>query len=307
MKRLDTRALRLRTDEILGFACVRNERLRLPWFLEYHRRAGVDRFFIVDNSSTDGTTDYLLNQPDVTLYFTEESYAASLCGLTWMNELLELFAVGHWALTLDADEILVYPGCERTPIRTLTQYLESQEADALQAMLLDMYSDRPISETSYSAGEPFFNACPFFDADTYTYAPSHPVAIRGGPRQRVFWDGERLAYPAPFLAKVPLVRWRAGLSYEASTHEISNTTTAEMTGALLHFKFFDDFPARASIEAERKEHFREARQYVAYDHAMCRNPRLTLHHERSVRYENSRQLISLGLLRAPDSYLATNL
>ena len=68
MRRLDNRSLRLDADEILAFVCVRDEALRLPWFLEYYRQAGVDHFFVVDNGSSDGSTDYLLSQPDVFLY-----------------------------------------------------------------------------------------------------------------------------------------------------------------------------------------------------------------------------------------------
>lgn len=312
MRRLDARPVRVGAEEILAFACIRDEALRLPWFLEYHRQAGVDRFFIVDNSSRDGSTDYLLAQPDVTLYYTEDSYSSAECGLLWVNELLELFADGHWSLTLDADELLFYPGCETVALRALTQYLESVEADALQTMLLDMYSDRSIRATSYSPGEPFLNACPFFDADSYSHLPSCSVAVRGGPRERVFWRNHDWEYPAPFLPKVPLVRWRAGRVYEASTHLISDIVPAELTGALLHFKFFGDFPARAALQAERKEQFTGSRikvstsawsrQCVIYSHVLSQDPELTLFYDRSVRYRDSLQLVTLGILRMPESY-----
>ena len=55
--------------EIRVFSRCRNEALRLPAFLE-HRRLGVDGFFIIDNDSTDGTTDYLAGQPDVRAFRT---------------------------------------------------------------------------------------------------------------------------------------------------------------------------------------------------------------------------------------------
>ena len=114
-----------------------------------------DEVIVIDNGSRDGSTEYLLDQTDVTLYYTEDSYAGSECGLLWGNELLERFADGHWSLTLDADELLVYPGCETVTLRPLTHYLESEGADALLTMLLDMYSDGPIRSTEYSPGKPF--------------------------------------------------------------------------------------------------------------------------------------------------------
>jgi len=44
--------------EIRAFARCRDERLRLPAFLRHYRALGVNRFFIVDNGSSDGTVDW---------------------------------------------------------------------------------------------------------------------------------------------------------------------------------------------------------------------------------------------------------
>ena len=41
--------------DILAFVTLRNERVRLPYFLEYYRRIGVGHFLIVDNGSDDGS------------------------------------------------------------------------------------------------------------------------------------------------------------------------------------------------------------------------------------------------------------
>ena len=41
--------------EIRLFATCKNEIMRLPWFLEYYRKLGVDRFFIVENNSVIGS------------------------------------------------------------------------------------------------------------------------------------------------------------------------------------------------------------------------------------------------------------
>ena len=109
MQRLEPRFSPPGAGDVLCFSCVRDEALRLPWFLEYHRRIGVDRFFVVDNGSSDGSTDFLLDQADVTVYYTVDSYAANRCGMVWLDELLESHGNGHWSLTLDADELLVYP------------------------------------------------------------------------------------------------------------------------------------------------------------------------------------------------------
>ena len=86
---------------------------RLPWLLGYYRGMGVDRFLVLDNDSDDGTRDWLLAQgPDVHLFHTPASFAASGAGMRWINRLLDEHGSGAWCLTIDADEVLVYPHCE---------------------------------------------------------------------------------------------------------------------------------------------------------------------------------------------------
>ena len=46
---------------------VRNEIVRLPYFLDYYRRLGAGHFLVVDNGSDDGTHEYLADQPDVSV------------------------------------------------------------------------------------------------------------------------------------------------------------------------------------------------------------------------------------------------
>ena len=94
---------------ILCFSTVRNEIIRLPYFLEYYRKLGVQNFLMVDNDSDDGTPDYLAAQPDVSLWQTAHSYKLSRFGVDWLTWLQIKYGHGHWCLTVDADEILVYP------------------------------------------------------------------------------------------------------------------------------------------------------------------------------------------------------
>jgi len=300
LRRIDSRRLNITPNEILSVACVRDESLRLPYFLEYHRKLGVDRFFIVDNDSQDGTQEYLLAQPDVHVFTTRQRYSESRCGVDWFNALLHEYAVGHWALTLDADEMLVYPSSERIGLRRLVEVFDRRNEGALMTFLLDMYADQPIRETRYRRGEPFIETCPFFDRDSYVYDRSDPafayVPVRGGVRARLFWEGYERDRPAPFLRKVPLVKWRSDLKYAASTHQLEGAVfSLRLTGALLHFKLFSDFCERAILEAERGEHWESAGQYSVYSEVILAQPDLNPWYEGSIRYDDSAQLSALGL------------
>ena len=293
-------------SDILVVGCFRNERLRLPWFLTHHRAIGVNWFLLIDNDSDDGSVEFLLEQDDVVLFHTEQTYSEGNFGMAWQNAVLSDLAIGHWTLILDADEIFVFPGYESIQMRQFVDYIENRGADAAIAPLLDMYSDGPIVQTGYVAGENLIERCPFFDASGYELAkPGSNMAglpIRGGPRERLFWSGRDWDFPPPYLMKIPLIRWRAELRLEASTHMLKGVATADVSGMLLHFKLLQDFSTNAEREVHRKEHFADARQYRAYEEIMLSNAGLAAHWAGSVRFEDSAQLCRLGLMRVPADY-----
>ena len=331
---------RLRSQgEMRAFARCRNESLRLPAFLRHYRQLGVDCFFIVDNDSSDGSPEYLMAQPDVRLFRTSNRYGEASSGTAWLNALLAQFGVGGWCLTVDIDELLVFPGSENTSLRTFTTYLDRHGFDALACMLLDLYPAGALENCAYTAGDDLLTASPFFDTGPYERSPSDscpPVEIAGGVRERVFYPEfrsrgvgaklyeavfHRLVYRAaairelqwlrarrpptpPLLSKVPLVRWDATSRYLKSTHRVTPKTVASETGVLLHFKFLQDFHTRAIQEASRREYSSGAFDYRRYAKRLSENPGLTLIDDRSVRFEGSAQLVRLGLMQDTPAWRA---
>lgn len=309
LSRIDGRPLAVAPGEILAIACARNEVLRLASFLDHHRAQGVNRFLVVDNDSTDGTTELLLAEPDVHVFSTRESYAASSCGTRWINELVARFAVGYWTLTADVDELLVFPHAEHLTLGDLTRHLEATGSEAMAALLLDMYAAGPIADAHHVPGTSLVKTCPYFD-DRDSYSEPSPrfqgLPVRGGARARRFrfeaGDGR-----GPLLGKIPLVRWRPGPGYEGYTHWLPGYAPAGVTGVLLHFKFLSDFATRVEIEAARGEHWEDAIEYKSYLRGVREDPRMTLLYAGSVRYAGSRQLVELGLMkttRAFETYAA---
>ena len=297
---LDSNRLPDGRDGIWVFSCVRDEMLRLPDFVRHYRCLGANRFFLIDNGSSDGTHRWLVEQPDVHVFAASSSYAASYYGVHWLNGLLAEYGVGGWVLVADADELLVYPDCEVLSLPRFVKRLESQNADALLTFLLDMYPPGPLRDARYEPGDGLLEAAPYFDVDSYShgdYRGFASVPLRGGARSRLFWQtGRDYRGKPPFLPKVPLVRWRRGLAYRASTHLLDGVTCASTTGALLHFKLLADFCGRARREVERGEHWDEAAQYAVYAETLSSCPDLDPIYEGSVRYQGSEQLVELGLM-----------
>ena len=303
--------------EIRAFVKCRNERLRLPAFLEHYRRLGVRRFFVADNDSTDGSTEYLAAQFDVHVSHERGSFREAGGGTDWLNALLAEFGVGAWCVTVDVDELLCYPGSEQTTLHALTEYFDSQGYQALSCLLLDMYPSAPIRACRYEAGDDLLAIDPHFDPGPYGHSPIHlcpGVLTRGGMRERVFYPEfrsrslvRRLAQKLrrrrpPCLTKVPLVRWEKHTKYVHYNHFVSPRRVAPETGVLLHFKFLQDFHDRAVREAARGEYYDGAAEYQRYAETLNRNRDVTFMYEGSVRFESTRQLVALGLMRDTNAW-----
>jgi glycosyltransferase involved in cell wall biosynthesis len=298
---LSTRPLAMTQAPVL-ISVVRNEALRLPYFLAHYRRLGLEQLIFVDNGSTDGSREFLLAQPDTFVFETHDSFAASRWGMAWVHAILDAYCDGRWVVLADADELLVWPGSEQETIPGLIFRLEASGADALFALLLDMYSDKPFGSIGYVPGTPFTDACPLFDTGPYSIYEAKAFPFRqiyGGVRARLFRN-LGVGFSPPTVSKVPLVRWRKGQRFILVAHALAQPMRlASMRAALLHFKMFDDLPEKCRIETERQEHYEQGREYRALAAAIANSPDGTFFDaERSARFQSTGQLVDLGLMSA---------
>ncbi|ARO15638.1 hypothetical protein BVG79_02298 [Ketogulonicigenium robustum] len=289
---------------ILLVTTLRNERIRMPYFLDYYRKMGVGHFLVIDNGSQDGTVEYLKEQPDLSLWETKASYARAHYGIDWMNDLSRRYGTGHWVMTVDADELLVYPHCDTRPLRALTDWLDSLELRSFSAMLLDTYPEGRIAEAIYREGQDPLEVAPWFDSGNYMITRNPRLKnlwIQGGVRARAFFDKKPVSAPA--LNKIPLVKWSANMVYVSSTHMLlprglnlvyDSWGGEKASGVLIHTKFIGALLPRAAEEAGRAEHYGGAAEYQVYAEGLGDDT--TLWCDKSVRYLNWRQLEVLGLM-----------
>lgn len=304
MKRIDTRAIPDDKGEIRAFLVVRNEGLRLPSTLRHHRSLGIDRFFVLDNGSTDKTLEYLSAQPDVHIFSTTERYSQSHYGVSWVNRLLNDFGTGHWTLTIDADEQFIYPHYEQIKLPAFCQYLDGIGAETVLCLLLDMYSNLPLQDTIHDPDESLLNTCGYFDRAPYRLVrvPQCPyMEVYGGVRERIFQEA-RAQYHSPTISKAPLVKWKPGAEFLQSTHRLTPVNVAPILASLLHFKFLSDFHERVQLEVARGEHFAGAREYRVYLNMLRTNGPVTFFSSQSAKFESSSQLVGLGLMATAESY-----
>lgn len=294
----------IRPGDILCAMTVRNEAVRLPFFLEHHRRLGVQHFLIVDNNSDDGTTTYLAAQPDVSLWTTPDSYKSARFGLDWLTLLMMRHAHGHWCLTLDADETLIYPYWETRDLHALTRWLDRAGLASFGTLMLDMYPAGPLAATEYTPGSNPFAHLRWYDSGNYTVQVQPRMGnlwIQGGVRARCFFAADPRR--APTLNKTPLVKWDRRFAYVNSTHALLPRQLNEVydakggekpSGILLHSKFLHIAVAKAAEEKARREHFANSGLYDSYYDHIIADPVLWCAASR--RYDGWRGLEAVGLM-----------
>lgn len=276
LTRMDGRPIPDNRDEVRAFLVTWNDSVRLQSVLTHYRRMGVSRFFVADCGSTDGTLDQLASAPDVHGF-----KATGDDSLAWLDALLNAYGAGHWALTIDIGELLVYPHCEELELPLFCRYLNHAGAQALACVSLDMYAASPLGDAVHRPGTPLTATCGYFDGTPYQILRTEVCPyfeIYGGLRERLMGAGR-----SPVLSRVPLVRWQKGMQYLRGTGSITPVIIAPIMGALLRFDFLSDFRDRASGE-------------IAVDDST------NLYTDASVKFESSAQLIELGLMKSVQSY-----
>ena len=322
--------------EVIALLVTRNEALRLPAALAHLRAQGVHRAYVVDNLSTDATREIAAAHPWVHLMHAPGSYAASGFGIAWANAVLDRFARNHWALVVDADELLVFPGSESHGLPALCAHLASLGSEALRSILLDCFPPGPLHRLAYAPGEALTAAAPCFEPPALwaEAVPNFPYQQEyGGVRERLFFAETNPARPlrrlhqkawnlatrlgasrclqrfapgrSPTVTKLPLVFWRPGAALLASTHQLAPMRLApgQPSGVLLHYKFLQDFHERAVDAVQRGAHWNGSGEYRRYLAALAANPDFGLNGPLSLRYEGPAQLIALGLMQDSAAWL----
>jgi hypothetical protein len=184
--------------------------------------------------------------------------------------------------------------------------LDEESVNTVHCVLLDMYPDMPLSQVRYQKGTNPLSIAPWFDNVSYEGdfdVPEYmeewalqyrgPKLVRGGMRQRVFGV-------FPVLSKFPLVKFNKKMCLSPGTHFIQGARVSQIRGGLLHFKYLDDFYDSVKREVERRQHYNNAIEYRGYLEKVKREENFALLCGHSIKYENSEQLVMVGVMKTSD-------
>ena len=301
--RIDSRNIPPATSELRMFVIARNESLRLPYFMDYYFKLGVDRVFLIDNDSTDNTIDIALSYDNVHVFNIEEGYRHSWY---WMEYFLETYGKDSWCVVVDVDELVFYPHGEQVDLKELITYFDLHGFTAIRSLLLDMFSDKPVKDTVYIAGQDPLEICQYYDTDYFVKNVgffdnknqemySNEVYI-GGVRNKVFGKWEF------YLSKIPIFKFSDDTYLNIGMHAINRAKIADIRGVVFHTKFMHDFIQDAEIQAQREEFSQDSIEPKLYHSYLVQKPDLTMKDATSIKYKDSNQLIRYGLMKSSPNF-----
>ncbi|OAP35811.1 hypothetical protein AU381_16630 [Sinorhizobium glycinis] len=266
-----------------------NEMALIPAFLSHYRRLGVTRFICLDDLSTDGSREYLLDQPDVDVWTSPIRFEAARRGRRWREALFECYGYNRWYLNVDSDEFLVYDQCLREPLKALIEVLEEHGIKRLPAPMLDFY---PAGDGTSGNGNMPWHAVDHIDCSGYEIGfLKRGISVKGGPRKRLFGEDNE-------LIKYPLIYWDKWCRFGSSIHRPLpyNRNFSPIWGVLLHFKFFTNYREKIAEAVSNKQHYNGSQHYQALQRELDNAGAIQFVGEPSIRFLNPEQLIDLGFM-----------
>ncbi len=175
---------RITKSDICIIACVHDEEVFLPKFVDHHRKLGATHFLFIDDHSAHPVRDLDLG-PNV-LALRPKIGDFRTCKTLWIEGLLKaVIPQGTWVCTLDADEMLQVPE-PFDSLQAVARQLEENGKDFATCFLLDMLPDPTtpahlLSDVQQNFDTIFTSFCDHDAALSETYRNHHSVKWGFGP------------------------------------------------------------------------------------------------------------------------------
>jgi hypothetical protein len=282
-------------DALVLICVVRNASAYISAFLDHYRGLGVARFAIVDDRSDDGTREILDAADDVDRFASDQTYREAAGGLAWRDALIERYGRGRWYVSVDADEFLVYPGSETRKLPAFVADLARAGLTRALAPMLDLYPEGRLADAAFDPARHRHPAevSPMIDGDGYHAArEKFSLAIRGGPRTRIFGGENR-------LSKFPLIFADRATAYRGGSIHGPLPVTRNFSApaaVLLHFKFSAASLTEFRTFVAEGGHFGGSMFYRRITERADFGEDLSLAYPGSIRVEESADLVRRGFM-----------
>ena len=318
---------RQRTDltksNLSVFMMMRNEDYFLPHIFDHYRNMDVDHFVVYDDRSGSITRDFLAQQNDCTVIYSDKKYHDSF-GVkpdgsprrlsSFLKEQVPRHMLsGRWVLTVDADEFLVLPpGVKSLP--RFTKILDSAGRSYSSAPMVDFYG-LTLNSHSYDpainpfVANPYFDVGPYFEWAGEVRPRTRQAGIRARLMTMLYSDHkerlEAIYGGTPKLAtpwKVPLIK-EGGEVRRVGDHDLNLAPDGALNCALAHFKFYPGLTTKIETALSEGQYYNGSVEYRFLEMTLEILGDKELISGETRRFSGSQSLVDANLIQSRDPAL----
>ena len=305
------REIKLAADEAVVTCVVKNGEFYLDQFVEHYVALGFRHIYFMDNGSTDNTIECARRHLNVTVYKSTLPVGGQQ-GLL-KKQLAERAVPAGWCLDVDMDEFFDYPYSDVLSLRRLLQYLNENNYTAVITQMLDMFSEKPLSWLAAKQQEKLKEAYRYYDVSQVRKIKyrEDPLTLAHGRGNRIasaetalYWGGIRSTVYGIgcCLTKHSLFRTGSGLRLFSHVHYVDGAKLADVSAALLHYKFASNAMHEA---AQNKAAFGALSDgYGRILDAISNNPELRIKTKTAEEFRDVNELLRNRFLFASEGYRA---
>lgn len=256
-------SLELNSNDVIVIARARNAQPYVAPFINHYLKLGVKHFFLLDNGSSDDTSELARQWDQVTILQTHLPYKEYK--MDFLHFLLNRFGCHCWSIVVDMDEFFDYPFSGLITLPELIQYLDKHQYQAVVGQMLDMFPAELSFGSSSNATQNFISNQIYYDLSDISKHLYHEsiqqnewsnynIFLHRGIRKRLFGLSDII------LSKFPLIRYSPNWKWE-SIHCLSGAKIADFSTVIYHYKFRDDFLNVVEDAVKEQQYNRDSHAY----------------------------------------------
>lgn len=242
-----------RGDGPVVICLVKDEIYRMKEFFRHYRELGAAGFVLIDNGSTDGTLEYLMEQEDAEILYNTIQFN-SIRKTAWINKAVSYIGIHRWYVVVDSDEFLAYPEMEEYRLPEYVDRLKKKGITSIKTLMLEMYPDGSFFDTRRRP-ENFMEEYVYYDLD-------------GRMHERVFGIGD-----GALRSKISLLYYD-GTRFATGAHDFYPFTeyrTCRWGGVVKHYKFLSNEEEKIKKIVESGVYANNSSLYRKYQKAFENN------------------------------------